>query len=176
MKKGITLRDRVVKHFFNISGDFDEYKRQEVNRIGTNALLMCIPALLLPPLIAIFWATTSPEYALLGIILFNSIFFGVVVCPYLAIACHRAHLTDNEVDANDMPMAWGHVLKSALGQAIYFAVFTYLLKALLNWFFDGDNFVQQLVSLGNIKGSVLGGIFFGVIMGITNWGRLKKQL
>ncbi|KRK37340.1 hypothetical protein FD07_GL000208 [Levilactobacillus parabrevis ATCC 53295] len=75
-----------------------------------------------------------------------------------------------------MPMAWGHVLKSALGQAIYFAVFTYLLKALLNWFFDGDNFVQQLVSLGNIKGSVLGGIFFGVIMGITNWGRLKKQL
>ena len=67
MKKGVTLRDRVVKHFFNISGDFDEYKRQEVNRIGTNALMMCVPALLLPPIIAIFWATTSPEYALLGI-------------------------------------------------------------------------------------------------------------
>jgi len=176
MKNGETLRDRFVKYFFNISGDFDEYKRQEVNRIGTNALLMCVPALLLPPLVAIFWATTSPEYALLGIVLFNSIFFGVVVCPYLMVASRRAHLTDNEVDVQDMLAAWGRVLKSALGQGIYFAVFTYLLKAVLDWFFDGANFMLQLRSVSNIKSAVLAGIFFGVIMGITYWGRLKKQL
>ncbi|WP_203640557.1 DUF3278 domain-containing protein [Levilactobacillus andaensis] len=175
MKNGENLRDRIVKHFFNISGDFDEYKRQEVNRIGTNALMMCIPALLLPPVVAAFWAKNSPDNALLGIILFNAIFFGVVICPYLMVASRRAHLTDKEVDISDMPAARRHVLKSAVGQGLYFAVCMYLITVTLNCVFDGSDVFRQLTSLSNIKTAIGNGIIFGIIMGITYSVRLKKQ-
>lgn len=35
-----SLWDKIVKHFYRISGNFDEYKRQEVNRIGNNAFMI----------------------------------------------------------------------------------------------------------------------------------------
>ncbi|MCF7522908.1 DUF3278 domain-containing protein [Levilactobacillus brevis] len=65
------LWDKIVKHFYGISGNFDEYKRQEVNRIGNNAFMISWPILLIAPVIAGFWAESSPENALLGLILTN---------------------------------------------------------------------------------------------------------
>jgi len=174
MKNGESLRDRLVKRFFNISGDFDEYKRQETNRIGTNVMMMCLPALLLPPIFASFWATTSPEDALLGIVLFNFIFAGTVILPYLTIARRRAHLTDNEIDANDISAARRHVLKSALGQGLFMTAWMYFLGILVNCS-NGSSFTRQLISLSNIKIAVLTGVLVGITMGITYWVRLKKQ-
>ncbi|WP_143462240.1 DUF3278 domain-containing protein [Levilactobacillus enshiensis] len=175
MQNGETLRNRIVKHFFNISGDFDEYKQQEVNRIGTNAMMMCLPAFLIAPIIACFWATTSPDYALAGLVIFNAVYFGAVICPYIAVASRRAHLTDHEVDVRDMPAAYKHILRAALGYALYFMTVMYLMQVFLNTAFDGASFIPQLLNIGNIKTAIFDGIFFGVIMGVTDLVRLKKQ-
>ncbi|WP_203640558.1 DUF3278 domain-containing protein [Levilactobacillus andaensis] len=175
MKNKETLRDQFVKHFFNISGDFDEYKRQETNRIGTNVMMLCLPAILIPSIIAGLWATKSPEDALLGLIFFNVIFVGVIICPYLMTASRRAHLTDNEVDVRDLPAARRTVLKRALGSGLYGFVFFYLMQAILNSIFDHASFVGELTSWHNIRTALLLGIFIGVMMGITYWVRLKKQ-
>ncbi|MFC6259840.1 DUF3278 domain-containing protein [Levilactobacillus fujinensis] len=168
MKNGGSLRDRVVKHFFNISGDFDEYKRQETNRIGTNVMLLCLPALLIPSIIAGVWATKSPENALLGLIFFNIIFVGIIICPYLMTASRRAHLTDNEVDIRNLPAARKNILKRVLGSSLYGFVFFYLMQVILNSIFDNTSFVGGLTSLRNIKTAVLTGILLGITMGITN--------
>jgi len=164
-----------VKRFFNISGDFDEYKRQETNRIGTNVMMMCLPAILIPSIVAGLWATKSPEDALLGLIFFNVIFVGVVICPYLMAASRRAHLTDNEVDVRDLPAARRSVLKRTLGSGLYGFVFFYLMQVILNFIFDHASFVGGLTSSHNIKTAILTGIILGTLMGITNWIRLKKQ-
>ena len=83
MVNGENLRDKIVKHFFNITGDFDEYKRQEVNRIGTNAFFMCLPVLLLGPVIALLWQNQSAYMALIGLAGFDVAFITIVICPYL---------------------------------------------------------------------------------------------
>lgn len=175
MKNGESLRNRVVRHFFNISGDFDEYKQQEANRIGTNALMLCIPALLLPPTIAALWAVNSPEAALLGLILFDVIFVMVIVTPYLAFASRRAHLTDHEVAASDLHTARKQVVQKAVGYALYFMVVMYVIQVLGDTVFDGANIWQELIAIGNIRQAIYSGIFFGIIMGISYWVRLKKQ-
>ncbi|KRK88485.1 hypothetical protein FC99_GL000579 [Levilactobacillus koreensis JCM 16448] len=175
MKNGENLRDQFVKRFFNISGDFDEYKRQETNRIGTNVMMMCLPAILIPSIVAGLWATKSPEDALLGLIFFNVIFVGVVICPYLMVASRRAHLTDNEVDVRDLPAARRSVLKRTLGSGLYGFVFFYLMQVILNFIFDHASFVGGLTSSHNIKTAILTGIILGTITGITYWMRLKKQ-
>ena len=175
MVNGENLRDKIVKHFFNITGDFDEYKRQEVNRIGTNAFFMCLPVLLLGPVVALLWQTQSAYMALIGLAGFDVAFITIVICPYLMVASRRAHLTDHEVSVQDLPAARKHILWVSLGLAIYFAVFMYLEQAFLGTFFDGRLFTQELVSFANITGAIVSGIFFGIIMGLTYWLRLKKQ-
>jgi len=175
MKNGESFRDRVVKHFFNISGDFDEYKRQEANRIGTNAMLFCLPALFLGPLVALFWATTAPETALAGLIMFNVAFIALIICPYIMTASRRAHLTDHEVSAKDMAAARWHILGVAIGLTLYFGIFMYLEQAFLDTLFDKTPLMQGLTSSHNIQGAVVSGVFFGVFMGLIDLVRLKKQ-
>lgn len=173
MKTGENFRDKLVKHAFSISGEFDEYKRQEVGRIGTNAFLMCIPLLLLGPFIAAFWSQ-QPETALALLMSIDAFGFIFIVCPYIVGASRRAHLTDHEIYAKDAKAARWHILWVALGLGIYFAVATFFLDAILFSTMDGSSLTHELTSLGNVWAAIRGGIFFGFFMGIVYLIRLKK--
>lgn len=39
MKNKETLRIKIIRRFYGIAGDYDEYKEKEVNRIGNNAFM-----------------------------------------------------------------------------------------------------------------------------------------
>ncbi|WP_143462241.1 DUF3278 domain-containing protein [Levilactobacillus enshiensis] len=175
MKSRENFRDRIVKCFFSISGDFDEYKRQEANRIGTNAMLLCLLILLLPPVVAAFWIDTAPANALIGLLLFDLCCVNFIVFPYILVASRRAHLTDHEVNVHDLPAARRHDLKCALGYGLYAGVFLYLEQAIINSIFDGTNFIRELLAITNIKTGVLSGLTTGILMEVVFLIRLKKQ-
>ncbi|WP_428958473.1 DUF3278 domain-containing protein [Levilactobacillus brevis] len=169
-----SLWDKIVKHFYGISGNFDEYKRQEVNRIGNNAFMISWPTLLIAPAIACFWAESSPENALLGLILTNFFYFTLVVLPYIAWASRHAGLTTHEISYQDRHVAYRHIFWVSVGQALYFFILESLVIALTDTVFDGTNFWHDLGSMHQFTKTGLTSILFGAAMGLVSVSRLKK--
>lgn len=169
-----SLRDKIVKHFYGISGNFDEYKRQEVNRIGNNAFMLSWPILLCTPVVACFWAESSPENALAGLILTNFFYFMLVVLPYIVWDSRKVGLTTHEISYQDRKTAYRHIFWVSVGQTIYFFISYSLLLALFAAVFEGTNFWHYLTSMNNLTQTGISSILFGIAMGIVSLFRLKK--
>jgi len=176
MKNGESIHDWAVKRFFGITGNFDEYKRQVVGRISTNAFLACFFFMILATAIAGVWGIRSPYEALVGFMLATILFSLGIVAPYVMIASHRAHLTDQEVGQTSISQARRKIGWQALGQGVYFGVITYFLFGGIDMLADGSNFFVVLSLPWNIWNAVFRGIFFGVWMGLIGLLRLKKQI
>lgn len=174
MSHGENLRDKVVKRWFGISGEFDEYKRQEVNRIGTNAFMLYIPIMLISLVLSGFIVDKQPENAVALIFLIQFGYFTLVICPYIMVASHRAHLTTHEIAAKDSRHAYLIIGRKMLFMAIYFGVFMYLEKTLLDYYFDGINFTHSLTQWAYISTGLWSGGAMGVVMGIQELLRLRK--
>lgn len=175
MKNGESRHDWVVKRFFGITGNFDEYKRQVVGRISTKAFLACFFFMIFAAAIAGVWGTRSPYEALVGFILATIIFSLGIIAPYVMIASHRAHLTDQEVGQPSISQARRKIGWQALGQGVYFGSITYFLFGGIDVVIDGSNFLDVLSLAGNIWNAVFRGVFFGVWMGLVGLLRLKKE-
>ncbi|BDZ31648.1 DUF3278 domain-containing protein [Lactiplantibacillus sp. WILCCON 0030] len=175
MKNRGSLHDLVVKWFFGITGNYDEYKRQVVGRISTNAFLACFIFMIFATAIAGMWGMRSPYEALVGLMLATAVFSLGIIAPYVMIASHRAHLTDQEVGQPSIGQVRRKIGWQALGLGVYFGVVTYCLAAGNTVMADGSNFFDALRLPSNIWHAVFGGIFFGLWMGLIRLFRLKKQ-
>ncbi|MFC6294976.1 DUF3278 domain-containing protein [Lactiplantibacillus daoliensis] len=175
MKNRGSLHDLVVKWFFGITGNYDEYKRQVVGRISTNAFLASFIFMIFATAIAGVWGMQSPYEALVGLILANVLFSLGIIAPYVMIASHRAHLTDQEVGQPSIRQARRKIGWQALGLGVYFGVATYVLSGVIDVMIAGSNFFDVLSLAGNIRNAVFSGIFFGLWMGLIRLFRLKKQ-
>lgn len=169
-----SLRDKVIKHWFGISGNFDEYKHQEVNRIGTNAFMLYLPIIFVSILASLFIVAQQPENAVLLIIIIQLGYFMLIICPYIMTASRRSHLTDNEVDEKNISKAYLTVGRKLLFTWIYLGILFYLQKVLINAYFDGTNLIHTLTQWSYIRTGLLGGAFVSIILSIQDVARIKK--
>lgn len=154
-------RDKVIKHFFGIEGTMDEYKRNEANRIGTNAFMALYSYLLLSSLIALMVGLKYPQYALYALLACNILTAVYGVSFYIMKASKNALLTVNEVTSDNVARIRLHNVKKGIGAAIYFGVTMHLLQAVFSWI-TGDGFLAYICSPFELIISGGAGILFGI--------------
>lgn len=174
MKKRETLGVKVIKHFYGISGPLDEYKRQEVNRIGNNAFVWLWWYLLISSFIAALFSQKNPHLTLLIYIGSNMLVSGFIVSGYILIASHGKHLTEHEVSTKQATVIKHKILRNALFLGIYFAIGIHLLNGLTDWLTEGVDFYTTITAWRNIRSSALAGIIFGIFMYVMNLLRIKR--
>lgn len=175
MKNKEPLRIKIIRRFYGIAGDYDEYKEKEVNRIGNNAFMGLWWYFLIANFIACLFAFKYPVQTLwvyIGINTFVSVF---VVCTYLIIASQKSKLNDVEVEKTDFQTAKKKVLRSGILAGVQFGLGMYFLGALINWFSENENIISYIQTPRNLITSIVQAIFFGGIMYVVGRFRIKKE-
>ncbi|MCO4648519.1 hypothetical protein DJZ09_01909 [Streptococcus infantarius subsp. infantarius] len=175
MKNKEPLRIKIIRRFYGIEGDYDEYKEKEVNRIGNNAFMGLWWYFLVANFIACIFVFKYPVQTLwvyIGINLFVSVF---VVCTYLMIASQKSKLNDVEVEKMDFQTAKKKVLRSGILAGLYFGISMYFLGALINWVSENETVVSYIHTPRNLIISIFQAIFFGGFMYAIGRSRIKKQ-
>ncbi|QEA52563.1 DUF3278 domain-containing protein [Loigolactobacillus coryniformis] len=174
MKKRETLGVKVIKHFYGISGPLDEYKRQEVNRIGNNAFIWLWWYSLLSGIIALLFSNKDSKLTLWIYLCSNLIINGFVITGYITLAGHRKHLAEHEITANRIKMIQHKTIRGAILVGISYAVTWHFLMSLFAWFTENTSFYAYITSWHNIETAFLSGIIFGGLMYLVQLARIKK--
>lgn len=172
MKKR-NLGEKFMKRFYGISGPLDEYKRQEVNRIGNNAFVFLFYYTLFANLLACLFGVKYPEQTLWGLIIANITVMAFGICLYIMAASADAKLTENEVESKDVPKTKQGIIKSGIYSGIFFAVLMHLINGLFSVVGDGADYAI-FIDPRRLMISLAGGILFGAVMMVIALGRVKK--
>lgn len=175
MKNKSRLKIKVIKRFYGISGELDEYKEKEINRIGNSAFIGLWFYFLFSNFIAFLFAVKYPIETLwvyLGLNTFISVF---IVNFYVIIASQKRKLNDVEIEKKDIKPMQNKILKSGILTGLQFGIIFHLLGGLMSWVTDNENFIMYITSTKNILSSVLSAIFFGLVMYLVARFRVKSE-
>ena len=175
MKTKEPLRTRVIRRFYGIAGDYDEYKEKEVNRIGNNAFMGLWWYFLLANFVACLFGFKYPMETLWVFIFINLLVSVFVVSMYLIIASKKSKLTDVEVEETDLQTAQKKVLRTGVLVGLQFGLGMYFLGALINWFSDNESIIAYIQTPKHLIAAILQAIFFGGFMYVVARFRLKKE-
>lgn len=174
MKNKEPLRIRIIRKFYGIAGDYDEYKEKEVNRIGNNAFMGLWWYFLIASFIALFFAFKYPVQTL-WVYLGSNILVGLfAVSLYLIIASQKSRLNDVEVETEDLKVAKKKVLRAGVLAGIQFGISMYFLRMLMLYVSGDGNIVSYFHSPKNLIMSILQAIFFGGFIYAIGRFRIKR--
>lgn len=169
------LGTKVIKRFYGITGPLDEYRYQEINRIGNNAFIFLWIYLMISNLVALYFGVLYPEITLYIYIGLNTLItvFGVAI--YILWESKRKQLTEVDIEELDVKIYKCKMIKSTIIGAILYGLFMSIFNSLMNIRFeDANNFFTYWVSEKNMIVSLVQTIGFGLLMYIVQYYRLKK--
>lgn len=171
-----TVGTKVIKWFYGIRGPLDEYRRNEINRIGNNIAIFLLMFNLLLAFIAslIILATDNYEFTLsvvVGSMLF--VVFGIYIYIIYEIEHHRLARVD--IDAKQVVKTKKKIFKKAIGLGAYFAVGMYCLNILTDWLPDRGSIVPLLTERSRVIEAIIMGIYFGAAMMLVDFHHIKKN-
>ncbi len=166
MKAKESFGSRLLMHWFGVKRPFDEYKHQQIGRIGTNAYMILAVYLLVCSIVAIFVGQKHPEETLIGLVMINIVMVGFVVNIYILIATTRAHIVTREIQAASRQEIIKKAVLKGIGFGIYFMVIMLIADILMDWYFDGTSPLNSVGNMGVIWPNVRSGLFFGTTMAI----------
>ncbi|MEG0551668.1 MAG: DUF3278 domain-containing protein [Vagococcus sp.] len=156
------LGTRFIKRIYGITGVLDEYKKNEVNRIGNNAFMFLWVYSIVANVVTLF-LTQYVEFEILlwGYLLVNCfvLFFGVGLYLMYEIEC--LGLADQEVEESNYLQAKKKMKKNGITATIIFFIIQLILQG-----FD--------YSVKNIFLILVGSIFFGGMMYAIGVANIKK--
>lgn len=166
-----SLNVRLIKWFYGIPGPLDEYGRQQVDRIGSNAFIFLWLESFFSNLI-IFWLTLNLSRTVLVLtIVANEIIGLLVTFSYVKIALAFRHLFTAEYDSKYA----GHILRWTIVQGIkallFYAPFIYYFNLLIACGLKHETLSIFLDTLDYPIQSLIYGLGFGifVLLGQLNW-------
>lgn len=174
MKKDI-FWTRLIKRFYGISGELDEYREQAINRIG-NRLFLCLWwYLTLSNFIFCYLFLKWPELA--GwIIMWSHLIVAVIIIPIVIMIAMKRQEIGNyvEVEEDNLPTERRKAISQGLKSGIFWTISMGFLMPFLNWWIDDVPYFQTLLSLKNLTSALLGGVFFTVTMTLFAYRNVKK--
>lgn len=132
----------LIKHFYGISGELDEYREQHVNRLGNRLFLLVWWYIFIQTFIAFCFILSYPQvvaWALLGTNFFVFIF---VIPLYVLSQTDGFHLL--ECGDDDYEKLIQKMTKRARVQAIIYGPLMHLISSFLDYLQDGGNFWRIL--------------------------------
>lgn len=169
------LKIKLIKKFYGISGEFDEYKEKEINRIGNNAFMGLWLYFLFSNFIAFLFAVKHPIETLWVYLGLNTFIIIYIVSFYVIIASQKNKLNDVEIEKENLKPMKKKILKSGILTGLQFGIIFHLLGGLMNWATDNESFIKYITSTKNIFSSVLSAIFFGLVMYLVARFRVKSE-
>ncbi|WP_220752000.1 DUF3278 domain-containing protein [Apilactobacillus xinyiensis] len=169
---------KLVRRIYGIQGEFDEYKQQQVNKIGNKAFIFLFEYLSTSMIIFSIFLVSSinKELILLCYLLCNFIAFFIVIF-YLAILVSKSKLDRVESYDND---DYINLVKKSKKKAILGTIGFFLVERLISLILElvdntsKSSFISLIISpIDNIiwlVGSLIAGIAFYFIM----LSRIKK--
>ena len=171
MKHKETLMEKMIKRFYGISGVLDEYRLQEIRRIGNNAFIFLFYYILLSNFVAvILMGMVGAEELLFGLCVINALVTAGGVGGYVLYQIHKLELAQIEVtEEQRIPMQRKYAVRCALS-GVSFGVLMTIFNALQS----NKGFVAEVFSLKSLVLFVFEVVFFGGSMYLLIRYRMKK--
>lgn len=174
-EKRESLYIKIIKRVYGIHGYFDEYKKQEVNRIGNNAFLILFTLFWIELLATSFASLRVDSDLILEILIWSNLLIFFVILWYLAISVSRLKL--DQVEAYD-DTDFNLKLKRAKRKAIFTFFSSFIIERVLFFIFDlldEDNKLSVWQKIISPKENIVWGIA-AIFMGFTTYLILKSRI
>ena len=172
MKKE-TFNEKLIKRTYGISGPLDEHKRREADRIGNKVFMVLFYLLIFGNLIPLVLAYKYPQVVAFGypiIILLVS----MVCAIYVSKKNKKTGIT--AIDPDMLSQKESKQLRyPGIKAGLLYGVFMFFGIPLLNVLTDNSkNFFTSLFNLGHFISILFAAFFFGLVMQIIVWLRIRK--
>lgn len=172
MKKE-TFNEKLIKRTYGISGPLDEHKRREADRIGNKVFMVLFYLLIFGNLIPFVLAYKYPQVVAFGypiIILLVS----MVCAIYVSTQTKKTGIT--AIDPDMLSQKESKQLRyPGIKAGLLYGVFMFFGIPLLNVLTgNSKNFFTSLFNLGHFISILFAAFFFGLVMQIIVWLRIRK--
>lgn len=177
MKRRETISVRIIKWFYGIPDTLDEYTRQEIDRIGSNAFIFLWLYSFVSNL-ALFWVALGiSKMTLIITLVLNQILSLLVAFGYVKIAMARKKLFAAEYAAKYA----GHVIRWTIFQGIkavvFFTPLMYYWNFILICGFKHQSVTTFLYTLNYPVEALMYGVGFSlfVLLGQLDWIKYHRE-
>ena len=172
MKKE-TFNEKLIKRTYGISGPLDEHKRREADRIGNKVFMVLFYLLIFGNLIPFVLAYKYPQVVAFGYPI--TIFLVSMVCAiYVSTQTKKTGIT--AIDPDMLSQKESKQLRyPGIKAGLLYGVFMFFGIPLLDVLTDNSkNFFTSLFNLGHFISILFAAFFFGLVMQIIVWLRIRK--
>ena len=171
-----TISTKIMKWFYGIHGPLDEYRRNELNRIGNNiAIFLLSINLLLSFIASLLMLSTNNSELTLDIVVSVLLLTVFASLGYILYETKRHHLTEIDVEAKQESKTKQKFIKRAIGLGIYFAIVMYGLTILINWLPNKGALIPLLTEPSTISSVIVSGLIYGLLMGTWEIHQIKSD-
>lgn len=172
MKKE-TFTEKLIKRTYGISGPLDEHKRREADRIGNKVFMVLFYLMIFGNLIPFVLAYKYPQVIAFAYPII--IFLVSMVCAiYVSTQTKKTGIT--AIDPDMLSQKESKQLRyPGIKAGLLYGVFMFFGIPLLNVLTDNSkNFFTSLFNLGHFISILFAAFFFGLVMQIIVWLRIRK--
>ena len=172
MKKE-TFTEKLIKRTYGISGPLDEHKQRQVDRIGNKIFMVLFYLMIFGNLIPFVLAYKYPQIVAFGYPII--IFLVSMVCAiYVSTQTKKTGIT--AIDPDMLSQKESKQLRyPGIKAGLLYGVFMFFGIPLLNVLTDNSkNFFTSLFNLGHFISILFAAFFFGLVMQIIVWLRIRK--
>lgn len=171
-----TISTKIIKWFYGIHGPLDEYRRNELNRIGNNiAIFLLSINLLLSFIASLLMLSTNNSELTLDIVVSVLLLTVFASLGYILYETKRHHLTEIDVEAKQESKTKQKFIKRAIGLGIYFAIVMYGLTILIDWLPNKGALIPLLTEPSTISSVIVSGLIYGLLMGTWEIHQIKSD-
>lgn len=171
-----TAGTKIIKWFYGIHGPLDEYRRNEVNRIGNNIAIFLLSVNLILAFTATLVVLGTNNYELaLDIVVDSLLFIIFATYAYICYELKRHHLADIDVEAKQVTRTKKKIIKKAVGLGLYFGFGMYGMTILIDWLPERGALLPLLTDPFMIVLAVIEGIIFGLATGLVELHQIKIE-
>lgn len=168
-----TFTEKLIKRTYGISGLLDEHKRREADRIGNKVFMVLFYLMIFGNLIPFILAYKYPQVVAFGYPII--IFLVSMVCAiYVSTQTKKTGIT--AIDPDMLSQKESKQLRyPGIKAGLLYGVFMFFGIPLLNVLTDNSkNFFTSLFNLGHFISVLFAAFFFGLVMQIIVWLRIRK--
>ena len=171
-----TISTKIIKWFYGIHGPLDEYRRNELNRIGNNiAIFLLSINLLLSFIASLLMLSTNNSELTLDIVVSVLLLTVFASLGYILYETKRHHLTEIDVEAKQESKTKQKFIKRAIGLGIYFAIVMYGLTILIDWLPNKGALIPLLTETYTISSVIVSGLIYGLLMSTWEIHQIKSD-
>ena len=167
------LYEKLIKRIYGISGPLDEHKRREADHIGNKIFMVLFYLMTLGNFIPFVLAYKYPQMVAFGypIIIFM---ISMICAIYVTTQTKKTGIT--AIDPDMLNQKEKKQLRyPGLKAGLVYGVLMFFGMPLLNVLTDDSkNYLTSLFNMGHFKSILFAAFFFGLMMQIVVWLRIRK--